>query len=222
VKTHTSRIEDLKWVQPARQERSQRTQARLLVAAEAEIREKGYADVSVADIATRAGCSVGTVYRRFRDKTALLHALDDRFAEAFRATMAEAVAPERWEGAPILEILAGYLEFSLAQGRGRVAMHRAALAMAARDAAFAERQLQLAGELHVRLRDLLLARRHEIGHTDPAVAVEFALEQLRSMMMMRLEAGPLHSTLFAASDEEFIDQALTSVSAYLKLEPPGR
>ena len=53
---------------------------------------------AVADIAARAGCSVGTFYRRFRDKQALLHALDERFAEEFRATMQQAVAAERWEG----------------------------------------------------------------------------------------------------------------------------
>ena len=219
-KTHTSRIDDLQWVQPAHQERSQRTLARLLDAAEAEIREKGYAEASVAEIARRAGYSVGTFYRRFRDKTALLHALDERWGEAFRATMEAAVAPARWQGAPILEILAGYIEFSLTQGRERAALHRAALIMASRDARFAERHVKLAGLLHGRLRTLLIERRDEIGHSDPTLAIEFALEQLRSMLMARLDARPLDTTLFAASDEEFIDQALTSVSAYLRLEPP--
>lgn len=219
MNTHTSRIDDLRWAQPAHQERSQKTLARLLSAAEGEIREKGYADASVAEIARRAGCSVGTVYRRFRDKIALLHALDERWAEAFRATMEDAVAPERWEGAPILEILTGYIEFSLSEGRERAALQRAAVIMAARDASFAERQLSLAAELHVRLRALLLARVNEIGHADPPLAIEFVLEQLRGMLMARLDDRPLDSTLFAASDGQFIDQALTSVAAYLKLEP---
>jgi hypothetical protein len=93
--------------------------------------------------------------------------------------------------------------------------------MASRDASFAERQVNLAAELHGRLRELLLARRDEIGHSDPPLAIEFALEQLRSMLMARLDAAPLDKTLFAASDEEFIDQALTSVSAFLRLEPPA-
>jgi AcrR family transcriptional regulator len=67
MKTNTSRIEDLRWAQPAHQRRSQQTLERLLDATEAELREKGYADASVARIAGRAGCPVGTVYRRFRD-----------------------------------------------------------------------------------------------------------------------------------------------------------
>ena len=62
--------------------------------------------------------------------------------------MEDAVAPARWEGAGTLEILTGYIEFSLTQGRERAALHRAALTMASRDASFALRHNQLAAELH--------------------------------------------------------------------------
>ncbi len=219
MKTHTSRIEDLQWVQPARQLRSQQTVERLLDAAEAEVGEKGYAGVSVVEIAARAGCSVGTVYRRFRDKQALCHALDERWGEAFRATLEQAVAPGRWQGALVLEVLTGYVEFSLQQARERGALHRAALVMAACDESFAARQRQLAAELHTRLRELLLARRAEIGHPDPEAAIEFVLEQLRGMLVARHDAAALDSTLFALEDGDFIQQVLMSVSAYLRLEP---
>jgi len=215
---HTSRIDDLKWAQPAHQQRSQRTLERLLVAAAAEIRAKGYADASVSEIARRAGCAVGTVYRRFRDKTALLHALHERWCESFLATIEDAVSPERWDGASILEILTGYIEFSLNESREHAALHRAALIMATGDAEFAERQTKLAAELHSRLRSLLLARRREIGHPDPLLAVEFVLEQLRSMLVARIGAGSVDRNLVCLSEEQFLDQALTSASADLKLE----
>ena len=220
MKRHTYRVDDLRWAQPVHQERSERTRERLLDAAEGEIRDKGYSDASVVEIARRAGCSVGTVYRRFRDKAALFHALDERWGDAFRATMEDAVAAERWDGAQILEILTGYLEFSLGQGREHAELHRAATNMASRDARFAERQRKLAAELHTRLRALLIERRDEIGHADPPGAIEFVLEQLRSMLTARFATSPLDRTLFASSEAKFIDQALTSVSAYLKLEPP--
>jgi len=219
MNTHTYRIDDLKWAQPAHQERSQQTLQRLLDAAAAEICERGYADASVVEIARRAGCSVGTVYRRFRDKTALLNALDERWSGAFHATLEDAVAPERWEGAPILEILAGYIEFSLNQSHEHAAMHRAALIMASREANFAERQRKLAAEMHARLRALLLAREGEIGHPNPRLAIEFALEQLRSMLIARAGTEPRNPTLFALSDEQFLQQALASMSTYLGLEP---
>jgi AcrR family transcriptional regulator len=208
-------------VRPVRQERSQRTLERLLDAAEAVIREKGFGEAAVADIAARAGCSVGTFYRRFRDKHALLHALDERFAEEFRATMQQAVAAERWEGAPIVEILTGYLEFSLEEGTSRASLHRATLMLGARDGAFTDRQLGLARELHERLRDLLLARRAEIGHPRPEVAVEFVLEQLRVMLMARLDLRSIGPQLASFSDTHFIAEALASVRAYLQLATPS-
>jgi AcrR family transcriptional regulator len=204
-----------------RQERSQRTLERLLDAAEVVIREKGFADAAVADIARRADCSVGTFYRRFRDKRALLHALDERFAEEFRATMQDAVARERWQGAPIAEILAGYIEFALEQGRASAALQRAALVMSVRDAAFAERHMRLVRELHERLRELLWERRDEIGHPEPAVAIEFVLEQLRTMLALRLNVSPLTSSLLSVSDARFMSEQLTSVCAYLEVPPPA-
>ena len=206
-------------MRPVRQERSQRTLERLLDAAEVVIREKGFADAAVADIARRADCSVGTFYRRFRDKRALLHALDERFAEEFRATMQDAVARERWQGASIAEILAGYIEFSLEQGRTSAALQRAALVMSVRDAAFAERHMRLVRELHERLRELLWARRDKIGHPEPAVAIEFVLEQLRTMMAVRLNVSPLTSSLLSVSDARFMSEQLASVCAYLELPP---
>ena len=62
-----------------KQPRSERTQERLLRAAEKLILEKGLADASVPEIARRAGSSVGGFYARFPDKDALLRALEERF-----------------------------------------------------------------------------------------------------------------------------------------------
>jgi AcrR family transcriptional regulator len=203
-----------------RQERSGRTLQRLLDASEAVIEEKGFADASVADIAARAGCSVGTFYRRFRDKDALLHALDERLAEEFRATTEEAVDPARWEGACIAEILEAYLQFSLEVGPTRAALRRAATLMAMRDPAFAERQMRLVRELHERLRGLLEARRTEIGHPDPEPAIDFALEQLRAMLLVRLEGAPIACRLLEIPDERFVRETLRSVSRYLQISLP--
>jgi len=69
---------------PAHQPRSRETQARILAAAEQEFAEKGYEGARLADIADAAGCSVGTVYFRFKDKSALFLAIAEVFAEDAR------------------------------------------------------------------------------------------------------------------------------------------
>ena len=68
-------ISDLHWVRTGRQSRSQKTQEALLEAAAALFAEKGVEATSVADVAARAGCSVGSVYHHFRDKPALFEAV---------------------------------------------------------------------------------------------------------------------------------------------------
>ncbi len=212
-----SRIADLHWIRPPRQARSRQTFERLLDAAEEVIGEKGFEDAGVAEIAARAGLSVGAVYQRFRDKQALIQALLDRGAIEFRATLEAAVAESRWEGASIREILEGYLTFTLKAAKERLGLRRAQLGSALRDPASGQRLVEQHRELYVRLRALLLSRSGEIGHRDPELAIRFVLEQLRAMLLVRLEGAHLYSSLTAVSDERFTSEALKSVAAYLQL-----
>ena len=184
------------------------------------IGEKGFADAGVVEIAARAGLSVGAVYQRFRDKQALIESLLERGAIEFRATLAAAVDESRWAGASILEILEGYLTFTLRESRERLGLRRALLGLALRDADAGQRLVELHRELDVRLRALLLARSAEIGHADPELAVSFALEQLRAMLLVRLEGALLYSSLTAVNDERFIREALKSVATYFQLDSP--
>jgi AcrR family transcriptional regulator len=213
-------ISDLHWVRPGQQSRSQKTQESLLDAAEFLFSEKGADATSVADVAARAGCSVGAVYHHFRDKKALRYALFDRMTEQLRATTREALDPARWEGASIADILQGYLEFSLQTGRERPAAKRAGLEAARNDPALLERYADLRSERYEGLTRLLLAHRDEVGHPDPVLATGFVLDQLGSMIQTRLDGMLLPTQLANRSDEEFAREALRSACAYLHVEPP--
>jgi AcrR family transcriptional regulator len=215
-------ISDLRWVRTARQPRSRRTVGLLLDAAEALISEKGIDDTALGDVAARAGCSVGAFYHHFRDKSALIRALFARLAEEFRDTTRAAVDPARWEGASIAEILEAYLQFSLDVGRERAGLRRAQLVLSLRDPAAAAQLLELQHELGARLAELLRARRDEIGHAAPERAIAFALEQLRSMLILRLEGAALGSELESLSDADFVREAIASVCAYMQILPPPR
>jgi AcrR family transcriptional regulator len=72
---------------PAHQRRSRATRARILAAAEQEFAERGYDGARLADIAAAAGCSVGTVYFRFKDKSALFLAIAESFADEARGNV---------------------------------------------------------------------------------------------------------------------------------------
>ena len=74
-----------RWALPASQERSRATRERLLGAAEKVFADNGYDGAKISDIAEEAGCSVGAVYFRFKDKDALFFAIAEAFIEDARA-----------------------------------------------------------------------------------------------------------------------------------------
>jgi len=218
--TRSRWISDLHWVRVGQQSRSQKTQESLLDAAAILFAEKGTDATSVADVAERAGCSIGSVYHHFRDKKALLYAVFDRMSDEFRATTREALDPVRWEGASIPDILRGYLEFALEVGRDRPALKSAGRGAAQTDPAIREHFAQLQMDLNEGLRELVLARREEISHPDPVLATGFVLDQLGSMLRTRLDEIVMPTLLTNRSDETFIHEAMNSAVAYLQLPTP--
>ncbi len=211
-------IEDLEWVRPGQQTRSQQTQARLLDAAAELYAEKGIAATNVADIAAHAGCTTGAVYHHFRDKQALLYALLQRMSEEYRATMAVALDPARWEGATVRDLLRAFLEFSLELGRDRPLSKRAAVEVARDDPGFREHLAELRSEINEGLLALLLARRQEIRHPQPETAAKFALDLLGSLLATRLDELLLPTYLANRPDEAFVDEALEVAAGYLQLD----
>lgn len=100
---------------PANQARSREAQARLLKAGEKVFAQKGYDEAHVSDIAAAADCSIGSFYRRFRDKEALFRALHLQFAQRIEQNMARFLAMPQWADTPTYEVLQ-----TLVENTGRV------------------------------------------------------------------------------------------------------
>jgi AcrR family transcriptional regulator len=88
--------------------RGERTRDRILAAAVQVLGEQGYAATTMADVAGRAGVSIGTLYQYFRDRSDLVVALVRRAVRDLRRT-----ADVSWrmdEGlAGIERVIANYL-----------------------------------------------------------------------------------------------------------------
>jgi AcrR family transcriptional regulator len=76
-------------------DREAATRARILAGAEACVRRFGLRRWSMADVATAAGVSRGSVYRYFADRDALVDAVLERTADEFVATSEPAVRRRR-------------------------------------------------------------------------------------------------------------------------------
>jgi len=180
-----------RWIRPVRQARSQQTLERLLDSAEVLIGEKGFADAPVAEIARRAGFSVGAFYARFRDKEALLHCLQGRLFDEARATADAALEPERWRGVGLVDVAEELVAFLVEIHRERAGILREIVVRAPVDARVDERKERLIAHICDRLQPLLLERGDEIRHPEPDVAARFAFRVVLGVLKEAvLFAGP--------------------------------
>lgn len=212
---------DLHWVREGKQDRSRKTQAKLLDAAEQLFVDQGIAGSTIADIAATADCSIGAFYHHYRDKQAIQFALFDRYAHEFEETTRVALEPGRWEGARVGDLLYGYVQVVLMNRREQPNRHRSIVVLAQAEPEIEANWLKLRVMLDNGIRELLLARRSEIGHDAPDLAVTFVLDQLGSMLRTRLSEPSMPSRFASQPDAVFVAEAMRSVCAYLQVDQPA-
>ncbi|MEM7143402.1 MAG: TetR/AcrR family transcriptional regulator [Actinomycetota bacterium] len=211
---------DLHWVRPIQQDRSRKTQSALLDAAERLIGERGVEATTVADIADAANCSIGAFYHHYRDKKAVQYALFERYVDELEQVAQRSTDPARWDGARIGDIVLGYLQVSVETNRERPGFKRAGDEIGRTEAEMQSHLDKVRTLVDQGVRDLLLARRDEIAHPDPELAVTLVVDQMASMLRSRLLESPLPTRMAVRTDDEFVAEVMRSVCAYLGVDEP--
>lgn len=161
---------------PPQQARSRDTLRRMLDAAEAVLVKHGPEGATLPRIARHARLSPASVYRRFRDKDALMRAVFRRFNERSRAGVDAGFDPESVR--PI-----GLVAFSRTVMQGMVRGFRAHAALSRAAIQYAERHpkadfIRASGDSEARsfarMVDTFLIWRDEIPHPDPEHAIRVA------------------------------------------------
>jgi AcrR family transcriptional regulator len=214
----------LQTVSGPKQARSERTLQRLLDAAESLIKEKGHAAVSIPDIARRAGSSVGGFYARFRDKNELLRALEERhFIELSQRVEALADA-RRWKNAATTDIVEAAVAELVSTTRERRHMIAAFLVRAIEDPVIRAGGLRFRRRVEDRISALLLPRRAEMSHPDPALAIDLAIQTAFALMQQHVLIEETQAGGRALSDEELRRELATMFLRYIGIAAgaPGR
>lgn len=201
---------------PALQARSRATRDRLLATAEAIMRGRGTPEFTMAEVAAGADCSVGGAYRRFADKESLLEALHDRWVGDSVARATELVHPSLWADKDVIGILQSYLEIATRITREQGQLSRVLFLLVASNDSYAERANEAQAIIDRGLHRLLRARKKEIGHPKPDLAITHVLEQIRASLMARRFGGPVHQPS-RVSDADFIRETARSAARYLDL-----
>ena len=180
----------LQWVRAPQQARSRAALNAILDAAEKLVAERGFDESSVTDITEAARTSVGSFYRRFKDKRRLLQALHERFCADARATADVALDPARWAGGSASEMIDAIARFLVDIVRERRGLARAFLVSGASDPVVRERERALTDYLTDRLAACLESHRHEVAHHDLELAARITLLFLTSTLSHAAALGP--------------------------------
>ena len=157
---------------PPKQTRSRRTLERIVGASLSILDEQGAAGLTVQAVVARAGSSVGSFYARFKGKSDLLDYLGARVWHEALERWSEALESRDWSVLELRDLAAGSVGLLIDAQRSRSpylrALDRAAQGNDEAYTAFRRRLLDGISEL-------LLARKDEIDHLRPELAVRLGL-----------------------------------------------
>jgi AcrR family transcriptional regulator len=206
-------------VRQPRQARSRETMSQILDAAAQILETKTFEKLTIAEVVQKANTSVGAFYGRFKDKEALLQALDERFFKEFEEEIEFLLAPSNWAGKPISYIIRSATRLMVqtySKDRGVLR----SLNLKARlydDFHFKKREQRAWNELFPLLQDTLLSHQDEISHPDPGLAIRLGFQQMFFTMREVLLWEPLREDV-PYDNEELIAELTRAYLAYLGVQ----
>ena len=202
-------------VQEPQQDRSLQTMVDILDAASALLEEKLFEDISIAELVARAGCSVGAFYGRFKDKNALLFALDERHFQDFIAAANDLIADIECGEQSLPQVIRAVVRFLVdAYGR-RPGLLRALVLYAKQnhDESFRLRERR-AWALYPQLHRIILSYSADMRCPDAEFSVRFGFIQVFFTASEILLWGTRNDD-FPISADQLVTELTRSYLAYL-------
>jgi len=200
-----------------RQERSQQTQERLLQATRELLEETVFEELTIQQIATRAGCSVGTFYGRFKNKEAVLPLLLQKHYAEMEEEIDRVFAAERWRDASLAKRVNAVVQHAASIAVRQPGLIRTlALRNYQRPESIPTSIRASAQRILGRLGGVLLAAGKQIRHPSARTAVEVGLLMVVASLRERIVlTGATHSSTLSLDDKRLIKELEAALLAYL-------
>lgn len=203
---------------PPKQDRSLRTQERLLEAMEFLLERREPADITVDEITERAHVSVGAFYKRFASKQDLLPLLLTRLQRTSRDQLLDALEESKWQGRTLWERIDALIDMIADVHIRRKKMIRACVSgRFTATLQMTPQDLEDARKLMAILRDWLLARREEIAHAQPEIAARVGLYMCLQSLQTALLFENLPSEISQAT---IVRETKRMLARYLGIKEP--
>jgi AcrR family transcriptional regulator len=209
---------------PPQQARSRASLRRLLDAADTVLARHGLDGATLPRIAKQARLSPASVYRRFRDKDALMAAVFARFSDANEGELAKPVDHEAIRAMGIRAFTRMWIAGMIAGYRAQTGLMRAAVAYSQRHATSAAVRRKEALELQSakRLTEILLLWRNDIRHPNPEYAVNYAMVTVAFTLreLILFDQISLFEKVVPLGDEHLREELPRMVLRYLGVDEP--
>jgi AcrR family transcriptional regulator len=210
---------------PPRQARSRETLKRLLDAAEKVIAKHGLEGATLPRIARQARVSPANVYRRFRDKDALIAAVFSRFSDIQAEHADQPLDTEPIKKMGLRAFVRQWIGALLTSFRARTKLVRATIEYTRQNSerSFIQRQLELEGRSFDKMAEALLIFRDEMRHPEPEVAVRWAMLMtgFALMELVIFDHEKLAGRLLPMDDERLQEELVLGFLGYLGVDPEG-
>ena len=128
---------------------------------------------------------------------------------------------DRWRGAEIREILSRVFPFVIETLKRHQALERAIFQRMLSDESMRQRMSGLRRHVMNRVSTLLLARSHEINHSNPRLAVSFGVGQAGALLTEYYTLDARESEIVSTSDQQIAEELTRSLCSYLSLSEPA-
>jgi len=199
------------------QKRSHESRLKILNAAEKLFAESGYRATKVSDIISASGCSAGSFYHQFKDKREVAEILYSRYI-AFMEQTIDHLVEDIQEGEDIRSMFTRVLSLALIALSSHVGARAAVVDLSHDAPEIAERGYQLTNRFLSQMRDKFDVFHGQIGHPDPTVAIENAL-QLNLIVLTQHTLRP--RKYLPKENEALIGVLVDAACGILKLSEPG-
>ena len=187
--------------------------------------EKPFDEITVSDIVSEAGASVGAFYARFGDKEALLEHLREVASSEEREEVRRVVTSRDWEAAPLEAVAHELVRVLVRQHRAHTGTLRALASRKLSTHRAAAPGGNPLAQPPPALVDLIKRRRSEISHPNPDVAVHLGLGMVTGAVRERILFPELSAAPVAFSpvtDAVFVDELTRAFLGFLGVKTTGR
>ena len=198
----------------------------MLDAAENVLEKHGAEGLTLARVAKEAKLSPANVYRRFRDKKALIAGVFNRFGDMNAAELEQLesqVDPETIRKIGIRQFTRNWIHGMIHGFRHRTGLIRAAVlySQSHPHVAFVKRKAEIEAMLFRRQVRYYMLWRDEIRHPDPEYAVSYAMISVALTLreLIIFDQATMFSKLVPMDDDHLRDELPRAFLRYLGVEP---